>query len=55
MEYRSNRRRPEAIRKNDVRRIWNQVWSFSGNTQRADVSQMFLQPFFAYQATRPSR
>jgi len=32
--------------------LWNQVWSFSGNTQRADVSQMFLQPFFAYQATR---
>ena len=32
--------------------LWNQVWSFSGNTQRADVNQMFLQPFFAYQATR---
>ena len=32
--------------------LWNQVWSFSGNTDRADVNQMFLQPFFAYQATR---
>ncbi len=32
--------------------LWNQVWSFSGNTQRANVNQMFLQPFFAYQATR---
>jgi len=32
--------------------LWNQVWSFSGNTARADVDQMFLQPFFAYQATR---
>ena len=32
--------------------LWNQVWSFSGNTQRADVNQMFLQPFAAYQATR---
>jgi hypothetical protein len=32
--------------------LWNQVWSFSGNTRRADVNQMFLQPFFAYQATR---
>ena len=32
--------------------LWNQVWSFSGNTQRADVNQMFLQPFFAYQARR---
>lgn len=32
--------------------LWNQVWSFSGNTDRADVNQMFLQPFVAYQATR---
>jgi len=32
--------------------LWNQVWSFSGNTERADVNQMFFQPFFAYQATR---
>jgi hypothetical protein len=32
--------------------LWNQVWSFSGNSDRADVNQMFLQPFFAYQATR---
>jgi hypothetical protein len=32
--------------------LWNQVWSFSGNTERADVNQISLQPFFAYQATR---
>jgi len=32
--------------------LWNQVWSFSGNADRADVNQMFLQPFFAYQAAR---
>jgi hypothetical protein len=32
--------------------LWNQVWSFSGNTERADVNQMFLQPFVAYQAAR---
>jgi hypothetical protein len=32
--------------------LWNQVWSFSGNAERADVNQMFLQPFFAYQAAR---
>jgi hypothetical protein len=31
--------------------LWNQVWSFSGNEARADVNQMFLQPFAAYQAT----
>ena len=31
--------------------LWNQVWSFSGDSSRADVSQMFLQPFLAYQAT----
>jgi hypothetical protein len=31
--------------------LWNQVWSFAGNDSRADVSQMFLQPFLAYQAT----
>lgn len=31
--------------------LWNQVWSFAGNEQRDDVSQMFLQPFLAYQAT----
>lgn len=30
----------------------NQVWSFAGDNARADVSQMFFQPFFAYQATR---
>jgi hypothetical protein len=29
----------------------NQIWSFAGDGARADVSQMFLQPFFAYQAT----
>ena len=32
--------------------LWNQIWSFSGNTERADVSQMFFQPFVAYQASR---
>ena len=32
--------------------LWNQVWSFSGNSNRADVNQMFLQPFLAYQASR---
>ena len=32
--------------------LWNQVWSFSGNKDRSDVSQMFLQPFVAYQASR---
>jgi len=31
--------------------LWNQVWSFSGDPARADVSQMFFQPFLAYQAT----
>ena len=31
--------------------LWNQVWSFSGDATRADVNQMFLQPFLAYQAT----
>ena len=31
--------------------LWNQVWSFAGNETRNDVSQMFLQPFLAYQAT----
>jgi hypothetical protein len=32
--------------------LWNQIWSFSGNTNRADVNQMFFQPFLAYQASR---
>jgi hypothetical protein len=31
--------------------LWNQIWSFSGESGRADVNQMFLQPFLAYQAT----
>jgi hypothetical protein len=31
--------------------LWNQIWSFSGNTSRSDVNQMFLQPFLAYQTT----
>ena len=31
--------------------LWNQVWSFSGDPSRADVNQLFLQPFLAYQAT----
>ncbi|WP_338731015.1 hypothetical protein [Mangrovimonas cancribranchiae] len=26
----------------------NQIWSFAGNEDRADVNQMFLQPFFTY-------
>jgi hypothetical protein len=28
--------------------LWNQIWSVSGNSERSDVSQMFLQPFFSY-------
>ncbi len=28
--------------------LWNQIWSFSGNSERSDVNQMFLQPFVAY-------
>ena len=32
--------------------LWNQVWSFSGESGRSDVNQMFLQPFLAYQAAR---
>jgi hypothetical protein len=32
--------------------LWNQVWSFAGDPRRADVNQMFLQPFLAYQATK---
>ena len=28
--------------------LWNQLWSFSGNTSREDVNQMFVQPFLAY-------
>lgn len=31
--------------------LWNQTWSVAGNDDRADVDQMFLQPFFSYQAT----
>jgi hypothetical protein len=31
--------------------LWNQVWSFSGDSRRPDVNQMFLQPFLSYQAT----
>ena len=31
--------------------LWNQTWSFAGDDDRADVSQMFLQPFLSYQAT----
>src|SRR5436190_18566328 len=27
--------------------LWNQVWSFSGDSGRSDVNQMFLQPFLA--------
>ena len=32
--------------------LWNQVWSFSGDSRRADINQMFLQPFLAYQANK---
>jgi len=32
--------------------LWNQTWSFSGDPNRDDVNQMFLQPFVAYQATQ---
>jgi hypothetical protein len=28
--------------------LGNQVWSFAGNDARADVNQMFLQPFVSY-------
>ena len=28
--------------------LWNQIWSFAGNTDRSDVNQMFVQPFLAY-------
>ena len=31
--------------------LWNQAWSFAGDDDRADVNQMFLQPFLSYQAT----
>src|SRR4029077_16045093 len=31
--------------------LWNQVWSVAGDRRREDVSEMFLQPFVAYQAT----
>jgi hypothetical protein len=31
--------------------LWNQVWSIAGDSARADVDQMFLQPFLSYQAT----
>ncbi len=32
--------------------LWNQVWSYAGDSRRSDVSQMVLQPFLACQATR---
>jgi hypothetical protein len=28
--------------------LWNQVWSFSGDGSRNDVSQMYIQPFLSY-------
>lgn len=28
--------------------LWNQIWSFAGNSSRSDVNQMFFQPFLAY-------
>ena len=30
----------------------NQLWSYAGDPTRADVNQMFLQPFLSYQATK---
>ncbi|HKA24655.1 MAG TPA: hypothetical protein VKF80_06725 [Candidatus Eisenbacteria bacterium] len=30
----------------------NQIWSFAGDDQAPDVSQLFLQPFFAVQASK---
>jgi hypothetical protein len=32
--------------------LWNQLWSFSGNSSREDVNQMFVQPFLAYTTTK---
>jgi hypothetical protein len=32
--------------------LFNQLWSVGGATDRADVSQFFLQPFFAYTTAR---
>ena len=52
MERGPDGRGVEATGKMTYGALWNQVWSFSGNTDRADVNQMFLQPFVAYQATR---
>jgi hypothetical protein len=28
--------------------LWNQVWSFAGNAERKDVSQMYFQPFLSH-------
>ena len=28
--------------------LWNQIWSFAGNSGRDDVNQMYVQPFLAY-------
>lgn len=28
--------------------LWNQVWSFAGNSDRSDVSQMLIQPFINF-------
>lgn len=44
---------PTAVVLNQVGRwtygaLWNQIWSFSGDPERSDVSQMFLQPFLSY-------
>ena len=51
MERGPDGRGVEANRQDDHGALWNQVWSFSGNTDRPDVNQMVLQPFVAYQAT----
>jgi len=32
--------------------LCNQIWSFSGDSRREDVNQMFLQPFLSYQKTK---
>ena len=28
--------------------LWNQIWSFAGNSARDDVNQMYVQPFVSY-------
>jgi hypothetical protein len=52
VERRADHRRAEAGGQWTIGALWNQVWSFSGDTSRTDVNQMFLQPFASYQAAR---